>query len=190
MLGEPGKSWLILMGGKEADLMGIYDRQKPEDQRTVEAYVKYGNVQVTSNTLYINLQKQLQTAGCTYKPFGTHMTLARWGRSTNQQDITSFARRIASRLGNRKFALTLEAWGPHSVRVMGPMYQSIYEAFAHENPPAGVGLASPLHVELRPRLPAEHHYIEVNHWEVPSCHHPMGKKRKPSDTEAELQELE
>ena len=146
--------------------MNLYSQQRPDDQRTVNIYVKYGNIRAKGNTLHINLQKQLQAMGRTYKPFGTHLTIAKWKQGIKERDSVLFAKRVAESLGNRAFIMVFEAWGPHSVRVKGPIYECIHRAIAIGKPPADAWVPDPLHVELRPRLPPYCQYLEVDQWEV------------------------
>ena len=180
----PGTSvqrpWLILRGGLTADLSSIYNAGVPKQHRTFSVFVKCGNVRFDTGILYINLQKQLQDLGCSYKPFGTHLTIAKLPSKGNKLEGVAFARRVADHLGNRYHSVTMESWGAHSVLVKGPLCASIGAALLSGEAPWPITILSPLRIELRPRLPEGRQYLEIDYWKVDEFHPRM--KELPSQT--------
>ena len=181
----PGTSvqrpWLILRGGLTADLSSIYNAGVPKQHRTFSVFVKCGNVRFDTGILYINLQKQLQDLGCSYKPFGTHLTIAKLPSKANEEGV-AFARRVAHHLGNRYHSVTMESWGAHSVLVKGPLCASIGAALLSGEAPWPITIPNPLHIELRPRLPEGRQYLEIDYWEVDEFHPRV--KELPSQVES------
>ena len=150
----------ILAGGLDANLIFLYDPNSEVERRTVVVYVKYGNIRCDNGmTISINLQKQLQWLGITFKPVGTHMRIARFSAELTDVERNSIVADIATELGNMEHTLILEAWGRHSVFVKGPFLEAIQNALVTH----GGGQVRELlgiHIELIPRLRTGEVYVE------------------------------
>ena len=157
---SPGPRY-ILTGGLDANLISMYDPNSEVEMRTVVVYVKWGNIWCDNGmVISINLQKQLEWLGITFKPVGTRMRIA-----TFSAELTDVARNrivadIATELGNMEHTLILEAWGRHSVFVKGPFLEAIQNALVTH----GGGQVRELlgiHIELIPRLRTGEVYVSM-----------------------------
>ena len=162
----------ILMGGITADLREMY---KTPMNHTFNIFLKKGNFRFVAyeprssaasgvlGSITINVQKQLERLGVTYKPCNTHITAARICDDTGKETAQRWCNLLAAHLGNRDWSITLSAYGSHSVRITGELEQAIRTELSSitGNPWSGC-IPNPIHVELRPQLKENEKYVEID----------------------------
>ena len=133
--------------GMHANLNLLYG----SNDREVCIYVKWGNIRHKNGWISINVQKQLEELRLTYKPWGTHITIAKFISIANAREADEIVATIADQIGNKAHRLTLRYWGRHSVLLCGPFLQSITLAITNVID-WRVELVNPIHIELIPKL--------------------------------------
>ena len=103
-----------------ADLRSLYDPGVEVGRRTFTIFVKWGNIRCVEGVIMINVQKQLQGLGITFKPCSTRMRISHQARDLDEMELRRATASIATEIGNMEHTLILEAWGSHSVFVRGP----------------------------------------------------------------------
>ena len=156
-----GKPRYILPGGMSVCLSSLYDTGTDSGGRELSVYVKKGNVRRESGHIMINLQKQLQELGITFKPMATHMTIGTFHPGVEEYEADALTKAVADEIGDKIQILVLrKCWGPHSVLVSGPFVEHIQRAIKNAGEERLDSTLTP-HVELIPRLRDGEVYVEA-----------------------------
>ena len=135
----------------DVNLRSIYAADSEGANTIHTIHVRWGNFTLGDNRLMLNLQRQLEMKGLTYKPWGTHLTVVYFPHTCGASHRRLLKRHIADILGDREYGCNFVAWGDHSVHVVGELYSAIRCAVGSVPSYIEIIPCEELHVELIPR---------------------------------------
>ena len=164
-----GPERIVLGNDVTVDLRAMYAPSTEGSPHLHFMELKHGNVTYVKHKspkkevvgfININVQKQMEAASLTYKPFNTHISIA---NVTSHESGGSACKYIADKICRRRHSYFLKAWDPHSVLVGGDFLQKIqYVVEKCVCKWDDLALEEDIHVELFPVLRPGEWYVSLD----------------------------